>query len=79
MLIGNFELYFFQFYKLFSSAIKFCTKSLITQNDNTNYRRDKQDLRGMFGFNRPHVTKEGQMKNVSEQNVEKMFGSERKI
>jgi hypothetical protein len=79
MLIGNFELSLFQFYKLFSSAIKFCTQSLITQNDDKNYRRDKQDLRGMFGLNWPHVTKESQMKNVSEQNVEKMFGSERKI
>lgn len=46
-LISNFELPLFQSYtKLFSSVIKFCTKSLITQNDIKNYRRDMQDMSG---------------------------------
>jgi len=44
---SNFELPLFQSYtKLFSSVIKFCTKSLITQNDIKNYRRDMQDMSG---------------------------------
>jgi len=45
--ISNFELSLFQSYtKLYSSVIKFCPKSLITQTDIKNYRREMQDVSG---------------------------------